>query len=145
VWIPLGKPKELHRAVVIGSMIELEVMRDDERPVVAGVVENRLKIGMRLQLDATVLYAMQRWKNPTRRDLVETRSPYNTYLVAGLPPGPICSPTVKSVRAALQPKAHDYLYYVALPTGQHMFAATYPEHLRNIRRRKAAIAAMEKP
>ncbi|KXK21906.1 MAG: endolytic transglycosylase MltG [Fimbriimonadaceae bacterium] len=136
-------PDDLHRALIVASLIELEVARDDERPLVAGVIENRLRIGMRLQIDATVLYALDEWKNLSRKEIQDTDSPYNTYRYGGLPPGPICSPTAKSVDAALNPSEHDYLYYVALPDGSHLFSATYAEHLANIAKRKRALAAEE--
>jgi UPF0755 protein len=140
VWKELNEPENLERLIIVASMIELEVARDDERPVVAGVIENRLRINMRLQIDATVLYALQEWRALTFRDLRETDSPYNTYRNSGLPPGPICSPSIKSVRGALEPAEHNYLYYVALPEGRHLFSATYAEHLANIQKRREALA-----
>lgn len=143
VWEPLGKPQNLRRALIVASMVELEVMRDNERPIVAGVIENRLRLGMPLQIDATVNYAMQEWRELSRADLRRVASPYNTYLNRGLPPGPICSPSVKSIQAALRPARHDYLYYVALPTGEHLFSRTYAEHNQNIAKRRAALRARE--
>lgn len=133
-------PKNLRRALIVGSMVELEVARDGERPVVAGVIENRLKLGMPLQIDASLLYGIQEWRELTFADYRNIDSPYNVYRHKGLPPGPICSPTVKSIRAALNPASHNYLYYVALPEGRHLFSATYDGHLRNIGKRKAALA-----
>lgn len=140
VWTGLDRPKDLHRVLTVASLVELEVMRDEERPIVAGVIENRLARNMRLQIDATVLFAMKKWQNLTFKQIRETDSPYNTYLHAGLPPGPICSPSVKSIEGALHPAKHNYLYYVALPDGRHLFSATYSEHLKNIQKRKAALA-----
>ncbi len=137
VYDPLGKPKDLRRLLIEASMVELEVAKDDERPIVAGVIENRLKINMPLQIDASLLYGIQKWRALTLRDYKEIDSPYNTYTHKGLPPGPICSPSLKSVEAAMHPATHNYLYYVAEPgTGHHLFAATYPEHLANIQRVK---------
>ncbi|HRK21103.1 MAG TPA: endolytic transglycosylase MltG [Fimbriimonadaceae bacterium] len=133
-------PKNLRRALIVGSMVELEVARDAERPIVAGVIENRIKLGMPLQIDASLLYGIQKWRELTFADYRNIDSPYNVYRHKGLPPGPICSPTVKSIRAALNPANHNYLYYVALPEGKHLFSATYDEHLRNIGKRKAALA-----
>lgn len=141
VWKPLGEPKDLRRALIVASLVQLEVKEDSERPIVAGVIENRLKLRMPLQIDATILYAMKKWKNLSRAEIAGTESPYNTYKHSGLPPGPICSPSVKSIEAALHPQRHNYLYYVALPTGKHLFSATYDEHLANIRRRKQALAS----
>ena len=137
VYDPLGKPKDLPRLLTVASMVELEVMKDEERPIVAGVIENRLKINMPLQIDASLLYGIQKWRPLTLDDYKTIDSPYNTYTHKGLPPGPICSPTVKSVEAAMHPATHKYLYYVAEPhTGHHLFAASYPEHLQNIQKVK---------
>ncbi len=141
VWLSLGKPDDLHRAVIVGSLVELEVARDDERPIVAGVIENRLARNMPLQIDASVLYGMGVWKELTREEIRTSDSPFNTYRYRGLPPGPICSPSVASVRAALNPASHRYLYYVAMPEGYHLFSETYDQHLKNIVRRKAALRA----
>jgi UPF0755 protein len=145
VWDGLGRPKNLHRTLTVASLVELEVMKDEERPIVAGVIENRLAKGMPLQIDAAVLYAQGRWGRLTFKDIRETISPYNTYLNKGLPPGPICSPTVKSVKAAMAPAKHPYLYYVALPDGRHLFSRTYEEHLSNIAKRRRALAQAARP
>jgi len=141
VWQGLDEPKNLHRVLTVASMVELEVQKDSERAIVAGVIENRLYRKMRLQIDATINYALKKWRPLTLKDLKETDSPYNTYRYAGLPPGPICSPTVKSIEAAMKPARHAYLYYVALPDGSHLFAKTFDEHRQNIARRKAALRA----
>ena len=105
----------LDRALTIGSMVELEAALDEERPRVAGVIENRLKKGMRLELDATVLYALGEWKELGPGVVRTVKSPYNTYLNAGLPPGPIGSPGAKSIEAAMNPETHNYLFYVERP------------------------------
>lgn len=144
VWRKLKRPKDLKRTLTIASMVQLEVAKDDERPVVAGVIENRLRQGMRLQIDATALYAMQEWKNPTRQDILSAVSPYNTYLNAGLPPGPICSPSAKSVFAAENPANHAYLYYVAMPQRNHLFASTLDQHNANIATRKKRLKEAQK-
>jgi len=133
-------PKDLRRILIIGSLVELEVARDVERPIVAGIIENRIKLSMPLQIDASLLYGIQKWRELTFADYRNIDSPYNIYRHKGLPPGPICSPTVKSIRAAMNPASHNYLYYVALPEGRHLFSSTYAEHLANIGRRKAALA-----
>lgn len=119
------------RTLIIASMIELEAGVDDERPVIAGVIENRLRKKMRLQIDATVLYGMREWRRMYNKDYRHD-SPYNTYRIDGLPPGPICSPSVASVKSALNPATHEWLFYVALPNRRHLFAKTYDEHLKNI-------------
>ncbi len=138
--VPLIPPKtDLNHVLTVASMVELEVQKDNERALVAGVIENRIRLGMRLQIDATINYALKEWRPLTRTDL-KLDSPFNTYRVTGLPPTPICSPTVKSIQAALKPAKHNYLYYVALPDGSHLFSATYDEHRKNIQKRKAALA-----
>ncbi len=136
VWIPLGRPSasDLHRWVTVGSMVELEAGKDIERPIIAGVIENRARIGMHLHIDATVLYALQEWRSLRVVEYRSVKSPYNTYLHRGLPPGPIGSPSAASVLAAKNPKNHDYLFYVTTPFSdrRHIFARTYAEHLRNV-------------
>jgi UPF0755 protein len=144
VWNGLGKPEDLHRHVIVASMVELEVAKDEERPMVAGVIENRLRIGMPLQIDATILYGIQEWRPLTFRDYREARSDFSTYHIRGLPPGPICSPTVRSIEAAMAPEEHEFLYYVALPEGRHLFSRDYATHQRNIQTRRAAIRALER-
>ncbi len=140
VWIPLGKPKNLDRALNVASLIELEVAKDDERPIVAGIIENRLRKGIPLQLDATILFAQDRWHEPTGSDIRKTESPYNTYKHKGLPPTPVCSPSLKSIQAALHPSRVPYFYYVAMPDGHSLFATTIKQHETNIMARKAALA-----
>lgn len=124
------------RTLIIASMVELEAGVDDERAVIAGVIENRLKKKMRLQIDATVLYGMREWRRLYNKDYRHD-SPYNTYRIDGLPPGPICSPSVASVKAALRPATHPWLYYVALPNRRHLFATTYEDHLKNVAKARA--------
>lgn len=128
---------DLHRALTVGSMIETEAAVDDERPIVAGVIENRLKQNMRLQLDATVLYGLQEWRRLGAGEVNRVDSPYNTYKINGLPPGPICSPTIKSISAALNPASHNYLFYVRGEGLTHLFSSTYEEHLANIKKSNA--------
>ena len=122
---------------VVASLVEREALWDDERPLVAGVIENRLKKKMLLQVDATVVYAWKvQGRNLTRvlnKDL-EIESPYNTYIVSGLPPEPICVPSEESWHAAFTPTETEFLYYVAGPDGRHLFSKTYSGHLRNIRK-----------
>lgn len=141
VYEPLGKPEadKLHEWVIVGSMIELEAEKDDERARIAGVIYNRLAIGMRLQIDATVAYAKGTMGRLYFKDY-EIDHPYNTYRIAGLPPGPICSPGAASIIAASQPEKHDYLFYVAMPGGSHLFGTTYDEHLKNIETSRKAFA-----
>ncbi|MBL8067405.1 MAG: endolytic transglycosylase MltG [Armatimonadetes bacterium] len=135
----------LARAVVLGSMVELEVAKDDERPRVAGVIENRIKKGMRLQIDATVLYALGEWKELGPGVVNTVQSPYNTYLHAGLPPGPIGSPSIKSIEAALKPEAHNYLFYVARPDRSHYFTSDYGSHLKAIAKARGEWRTAKEP
>ena len=126
--------------VTLASIVEKEVRRDDERAIVAGVYWNRLELGMPLQADPTVQYALgERRSRLLYRDIDAVADhPYNTYTHPGLPPGPIASPGARSLRAALQPAAHDYLFFVARNDGAHEFSATLREHnaaIRRIRRR----------
>jgi UPF0755 protein len=115
--------------------VEKETAQPEERPLVAAVYVNRLKIGMGLQCDPTVIYALQRagryTGNLTRADLAFD-SPYNTYKYAGLPPGPIASPGRASLEAALNPAQVDYLYFVSRNDGTHVFSTTYEEHRTNV-------------
>ena len=131
--LPLNTPQE---ALVLASIIEKETSLDDERPLAAAVFVNRLKKGMRLQADATVVYAItnglgdMKGKKLFLTDL-RVASPYNTYENRGLPPAPIANPGLLSIRAALNPAPVDYLYFVADGTGGHKFASDLITHEKN--------------
>jgi peptidoglycan lytic transglycosylase G len=124
--------------VTLASIVEGEARADDERETIAGVYRNRLRIGMALQADPTVQYAiqLQRGRRKTRLFQKDYRfpSPYNTYLHPGLPPGPVNSPSRRSLEASLYPAQVQYLYFVARPDGRHVFSRTYSEHLRAVRK-----------
>jgi UPF0755 protein len=124
--------------VTLASIVEGEARADDERETIAGVYLNRLRIGMALQADPTVQYALSLATGKRKPRLYEKDyqfpSPYNTYLHPGLPPGPVNSPGRRSLEASLHPSPVPYLYFVAGPDGRHLFARTYAEHLRNIAR-----------
>lgn len=128
--------RTVREVVTLASLVEKETSRDEERPIVAGVYANRLRLGMGLQCDPTVIYALKRqgkWTgNLTRSDL-QVDSPYNTYRYAGLPPGPIAAPGRASLEAALAPAEVPYLYFVSRNDGSHVFATTLEEHNRNVR------------
>lgn len=126
----------LNQIVTIASLIEREAEVEKDRPLIAGVIENRLHKGMYLDIDASVLYALGVHKNRVLFKDLKVRSPYNTYLHKGLPPGPIASPGLPSLLAALHPDHHDYYYYVAAPDGTHIFTKTMAEHLAAIKRVK---------
>lgn len=124
--------------VTLASIVEGEARADEERETISGVYHNRLRIGMALQADPTVQYAisLKTGKRKSRlfvRDY-QIKSPYNTYRNPGLPPGPVNSPSRRSIEAALYPAKVRYLYFVAGPDGRHMFSRSYNEHLRAIRK-----------
>lgn len=130
----------LHEIITLASLIEREARVPNERPVISSVLHNRLAIGMRLEVDATVLFALGYHKNRVLYEDLEIDSPYNTYRYAGLPPGPIANPGLECIKAALSPANTDYLFYVARPDGSHIFSRTMAEHQRAkaIARGKAA-------
>ena len=133
--LPLSSPEE---ALILASVIEKETAVPAEYRLVAGVFVNRLRRGMLLQTDPTVIYAITRGAGPLGRQLLrrdlEIDDPYNTYRHAGLPPGPIANPGRGALEAALDPADTDYLYFVADGTGGHAFARTLEEHNRNAAR-----------
>jgi len=133
----VGDPKKLLETLNIAAMVDLETAAESERAIVSGVIHNRLRIKMPLQIDATVLYALQEWKELGPGVVNTIDSPYNTYRIPGLPPGPIASPTDKSIDAAANPTVHNYLYYMAKPDKTHFFASTYSQHLNNINKARA--------
>ena len=131
---------DIQEASIVASMVEREVLHDSEARTVAGVIHNRLRKNMRLQIDATVVYAWRlKGKKLTcvlYKDL-EIDSPYNTYKIIGLPPRPICVPGTEAWGAALDPEYNEYYYYVADKSGYHHFSKTNSEHQRNIRQIRA--------
>jgi UPF0755 protein len=130
------------QVVTLASIVEGEARADDEREIIAGVYYNRLRIGMALQADPTVQYAIALKTGNRKPRLYEKDyhfpSPYNTYLHIGLPPGPVNSPGRRSIEATLYPAHVPYLYFVAGPDGRHIFSRTYDEHLRAVGRARKA-------
>jgi UPF0755 protein len=123
--------------VTLASLVEKETAKGEERPLVAAVYSNRMRIGMGLQCDPTVIYALQRagrFTGNLRREDLAFDSPYNTYRYAGLPPGPIASPGKASLAAAANPADADYLYFVSRNDGSHQFASSLEEHNRNVQK-----------
>jgi UPF0755 protein len=120
-----------YEVVIVASLIEREAMIEKDRPKIASVIYNRLRQEMLLQIDATVQYALPQHKNRLTYEDYEYPSPYNTYLNTGLPPTPIASPSLASLRAALSPADTDFLFYLVVDagTGRHEFAETYEEFL----------------
>jgi UPF0755 protein len=123
------------QVVTLASLVEKETARREERPLVAAVYRNRLKIGMGMQADPTVIYALQqagRYDGNLSRDDLQFDSPYNTYRYSGLPPGPIAAPGLASIEAVLRPAPVSHLYFVSRNDGSHVFADTLEQHNRNV-------------
>ena len=114
----------------MASLVEKEAANDEERPLVASVIYNRIRADMPLQMDAALQYVLDEPKEDLSLDDLEIESPYNTYKTAGLPPGPIANPSRESIQAALEPARTDYLYYVLQADGnEHFFTNDYDEFL----------------
>jgi UPF0755 protein len=131
-----ARGETLREVVTLASIVEKEAAQPDERSIIAAVYQNRLRIGMGLQCDPTVIYALEKagryTGNLTKADL-KIDSPYNTYKYAGLPPGPIASPGRASLEAAASPASVDYLYFVSRNDGSHVFSTTLAEHNKNVK------------
>jgi UPF0755 protein len=129
--------RTVRELIALASIVEKETQADGERPLIAGVFANRLRRGMALGADPTVIYALKRegvWDGNLRRSDLQLDSPYNTYLYPGLPPGPICSPGLASLIAAAKPAETDYLYFVSRNDGTHVFATNLRDHNNNVHR-----------
>jgi len=122
----------LHRIIIMASIVNGETNKKDEMPRIAGVYYNRLKIGMKLQADPTIQYLQINGVKRLSYEDLRIKSPYNTYIYGGLPPGPIDNPGKSAIMAAVFPEKHDYLYFVADGKGGHKFSRTYSEHLTNV-------------
>jgi UPF0755 protein len=141
--LPSGYP--ISSIVTLASLVERETPKKEERPLVAGVFENRLRKDMMLQCDPTVIYALEqegRYNGTLTGADLHLNSPYNTYEHTGLPPGPIGNPGEASLRAALQPAQTDFLYFVANTQGGHFFSATLAEHNRNVTKYRRLLAGL---
>ncbi|MBD8065075.1 endolytic transglycosylase MltG [Devosia sp. PTR5] len=147
--LPLESPAQL---LILASIVEKETGVPEERPQVAAVFVNRLREGMRLQSDPTIIYGITEGKSTLdrglRRSEIEAKTPYNTYQIDGLPPTPIANPGIEALQAVAHPDSHDYLYFVAkgaTPKEGHVFATNYADHQKNVAeyRRIAAEAAAE--
>ncbi len=136
-----GFPKGLdeRKVLVIASIVEREAIVSSERPLIAAVYLNRIKKGMKLEADPTVQYAIGYWKQGLTYKDLRTKSPYNTYVSRGIPPGPICNSGYESVHAVFNPAKINALYFVAeRKDGKHIFNISFKEHLKAIKRIKAA-------
>ena len=133
--VPIAKERDqkaFYKAMILASIVEREAKVQTEKPIIASVYLNRLQIGMRLQADPTVTYLQE--KEGVHKQVVyykdlKNDSPYNTYRKKGLPPGPICSPSISAIDAALNPANTNFLFFFAEPAGNHIFTATYEEHM----------------
>ena len=143
--LPFSTPEE---AVVLASVVEKETGVASERPRVAGVFVNRLRAGMRLESDPTIIYGISRGR-PLGRGIrlseLTAATPYNTYLIDGLPPTPIANPGRASLAAVLDPPKTSELFFVADGSGGHVFASTYEEHRKNVERWRALERAQPQP
>ena len=126
--VPEDHPLSFEEIIILASLLEKESQYDNEREVVAGVFLNRLKLGMPLQSCATVNYILPEFKDVLTYDDIAIDSPYNTYIIDGLPIGPISSPGDLAIRAVLYPAETDYLFFVVSEDGTHIFSRTYEEH-----------------
>ncbi len=150
-WTPAMKARldstrmSRHAILTLASIVEEEARVDSERPVIAGVYLNRIAKKMPLQADPTVRFALGKYTDRVLYRDLTVDSPYNTYKVKGLPPGPIAAPGRKSLEAALWPANVPWLFFVAHPDGHHVFTRTFREHSRAIRAVKAAKAATRTP
>ncbi len=122
----------VHEIMTLASLIEKETGIEAERPIISSVFHNRLKKNMRLASDPTVIYGMKHYSGNITREDLNHPTPYNTYLIPGLPPGPIASPGKPSIEAALYPAKTDYLFFVAKPDKTHQFSVTLEEHNRAV-------------
>jgi peptidoglycan lytic transglycosylase G len=136
-WIAKARAHgmSVREAVTLASLIERETAKEDEDPMVSSVFHNRLRLGMRLQCDPTVIYALamrNQYDGNIRKDDLKIDSLYNTYRYTGLTPGPIGNPGASALRAAVEPAQTDYLYFVSMNTGRHYFSANLDEHNRAV-------------
>lgn len=135
-----GYDFHLHQVITLASIIEKETGASAERPMIASVFLNRLKKKMRLQTDPTVIYGVWMkkgdWDGNIRREDLDTPTPYNTYQISGLPPGPIANPGLSAIKAVLNPSANDFLFFVSKNDGTHVFSKNYQEH-------QAAVKALQ--
>jgi UPF0755 protein len=136
--LQVGLTGDVHKVVTLASLVERETAIDAERPLVASVFENRLAKSMPLMTDPAVIYGLQlqrAWRGTIYASDLKRDTPYNTYVHAGLPPGPVANPGIPSLKAAMQPAQSNYLYFVAAndnPQGKSIFASTLDEHNRNV-------------
>ncbi|MDH3443681.1 MAG: endolytic transglycosylase MltG, partial [Deltaproteobacteria bacterium] len=122
-----------HQLITLASIIEKETGLETERSLISAVFHNRLKLGMPLQSDPTVIYGLTDFQGDLTRKSLRDSSPYNTYRTSGLPPGPICNPGLSSIKAALQPADVPFLYFVSKNDGSHQFSESLEAHNRAVK------------
>jgi UPF0755 protein len=140
--------RSIEEAITLASIVEKETALPAERPRIAAVFVNRLRVGMRLESDPTTIYGLTKGAplgHPLRQSELDTPNPYSTYQIAGLPPTPICNPGRDSIAAVLNPPDSDDLFFVADGTGGHVFARTGAEHARNVARWRQIERAQNRP
>ncbi len=125
---------DLHQVVTMASMVEREAVSIEEMPLISSVFHNRLRVGMPLQSDPTAIYGIRIFGGTVTRQDVQRSTPYNTYRIKGLPPGPIGNPGIEAMRAVLQPATTDYFYFVARKDGTHQFSRNLQEHNQGVQR-----------
>ncbi|TWJ33394.1 endolytic transglycosylase MltG [Geobacter argillaceus] len=130
--VPAGLTR--HQIVILASVVEKEAVVAGEQPLIASVFLNRLRKGMPLQSDPTAVYGVRAFAGKVRKADIQRENPYNTYLIKGLPPGPIGNPSASAIKAVLQPATSPYLYFVARNDGTHQFSTTLEEHNRAVSR-----------
>lgn len=127
-----AKKMDFYNVMKMASIIEGETRKDDEKPRIAGVYYNRIRKNMRLEADPTVQYSLPEPKKRLTYDDLQVKSPYNTYIIKGLPPGPINNPSVSSIKAAINPERHNFIFFVATGDGGHTFTENYSDHLKAV-------------
>ncbi len=132
----------VHEAVTLASIIEKETGDPSERPLISSVFHNRLKRGMRLETDPTVIYGIMNFDGNLTRKHLETPTPFNTYIIRGLPPGPIASPGKEALKAALYPAQTDYIFFVSKNNGTHHFSTNLTDHNRAVQHYQAGSGSL---
>ncbi|NOY23876.1 MAG: endolytic transglycosylase MltG [Acidobacteria bacterium] len=131
------QPLTAYQRLILASLVEKETSREGERPLVASVFLNRLRIHMKLDCDPTIIYSLMRegrWDGNIRKSDMSMEDPYNTYVHGGLPPGPIANPGAAALFSVFHPARNNYLYFVSRNDGTHVFASHYSQHLKNVKR-----------
>ncbi len=126
------KNLDFYKVMIMASIIEGETRKNDEKPTIAGVYYNRIKKNMRLEADPTVQYSLPEPKKRLTYEDLKVKSPYNTYIIKGLPPAPINNPSLPSIEAAINPGKHNFIFFVATGDGGHTFTENYADHLKAV-------------